>query len=41
MKDGGTKAKGKPRKKRLASMEQKTSFNMAVSVHAKDQLKRL
>lgn len=41
MKDGSTKAKGMPRKKRLASMEQKTSFNMAVSVHAKDQLKRL
>jgi hypothetical protein len=36
-----TKAKGKPRKKRLASMEHKTSFNMAVSVHAKNQLKRL
>lgn len=41
MKEGETKAKGKPRKKRLATMEQKTSFNMAVSVHAKDQLKRL
>lgn len=41
MRDGGTKPKGKPRKKRLASMEPKTSFNMAVSVHAKDQLKRL